>query len=320
MNRITRLFTSPLRSLIATTSPRIHLIQPIRLHHQSPVTSLSDEEAMLRDTVSRFASDKIEPLVRQMDEKSHMAQSVRDGLFQNGLMGIEIPEKFGGTAASFFSSIIVIEELAKVDPSVSVFCDVQNTLINNYFLRYASESLQEKYLPLLSQKLVGSFCLSEADCGSDAFALKTRADRKGDSYLLNGSKAWITNAEHAGLFLVMANVDFSKKYKGITCFVVERDSPGLTIGKKEDKLGIRASSTCTVTLENVKVPESNVLGEVGRGYKYAIDTLNEGRIGIAAQMIGKNLIHTFPHPFLFECSRWLNFNSIFLYRISSRRV
>eukprot|EP00800_Vazella_pourtalesii_P018832 TRINITY_DN6180_c1_g1_i1.p1 TRINITY_DN6180_c1_g1~~TRINITY_DN6180_c1_g1_i1.p1 ORF type:complete len:292 (+),score=60.20 TRINITY_DN6180_c1_g1_i1:70-945(+) len=286
MSRLLRAISSTLRR-IPPVSPRSCLAsQPTRSHHQA-ITCLSDEELMLRDTVSRFATEKIQPLVRQMDNESHMAQSVRDGLFQNGLMGIEIPEKFGGTAASFFSSIIVIEELAKVDPSVSVFCDVQNTLINNYFLRFASEQLREKFLPRLSRNLVGSFCLSEAECGSDAFALKTRAEKKGDMYTLNGSKAWITNAEHAGLFLVMANVDFSKKYKGITCFVVERETSGLSLGKKEDKLGIRASSTCTVTLEDVKIPETNVLGEVGRGYKYAIDTLNEGRIGIAAQMIGK---------------------------------
>ncbi|KAI6655866.1 Short/branched chain specific acyl-CoA dehydrogenase, mitochondrial [Oopsacas minuta] len=285
MSRLVRTISACKHSIIPFSPSRIYQSQHTRSHHQA-ITCLSDEEIMLRDTVSRFAVDKIRPLVKQMDDESHMAQSVRDGLFETGLMGIEIPEKFGGTAATFFSSIIVIEELAKVDPSVSVFCDVQNTLINNYFLRFASEHLREKFLPRLSRDLVGSFCLSEADCGSDAFALKTRADKKGDTYVLNGSKAWITNAEHAGLFLVMANVDFSKRYKGITCFVVEKDTPGLSIGKKEDKLGIRASSTCTVTLDDVKIPETNVLGDVGRGYKYAIDTLNEGRIGIGAQMIG----------------------------------
>jgi short/branched chain acyl-CoA dehydrogenase len=201
-------------------------------------------------------------------------------------MGIEVGTEFGGSGSSFFSAILAIEELAKVDAAVSVMCDVQNTLVIDFLHCFASQRLKEKYFPLLATNTVGSYCLSESHCGSDAFALTSRADKAGDHWVLNGQKAWISNAEHAGLYIVMANADFSKGYKGITAFVVERDTTGLTLGKKEDKLGIRASSTCTVFLEDVKVPEENVIGEVGKGYKYAIESLNIGRIGIGAQMLG----------------------------------
>lgn len=251
-----------------------------------PVTTLTEEEQMMKETVSRFAREQVQPLVRKMDEASEMDKSIIKGLFDQGLMGIEIDPKYGGTGSTFFSSIVTIEELAKVDASISVLCDVQNTLIIDYFRTYASKELQEKYFPQLATSLVGSYCLSEASCGADAFALKTSAKKDGDYWILNGQKMWITNAEHAGVFIVMANIDFSKGYKGITTFVVDRDTPGLTIGKKEDKLGIRASSTCPVFLENVKVHESQIIGEIGKGYKYAIETLNTGRIGIAAQMMG----------------------------------
>ncbi|XP_029466451.1 short/branched chain specific acyl-CoA dehydrogenase, mitochondrial [Rhinatrema bivittatum] len=201
-------------------------------------------------------------------------------------MAVETEEEYGGTGASFFSSILVIEELAKVDPSVSVLCDIQNTLINTLFRRCGTEEQKSTYLPRLAKDTIGSFCLSEAGAGSDAFSLKTVAEKKKDYYLLTGSKMWISNAEHAGVFLVMANADPSASYKGITCFIVPRDTEGLHIGKKEDKLGLRASSTCSLTFESVKVPEKNILGEPGKGYKYAIEMLNEGRIGIAAQMLG----------------------------------
>lgn len=221
-----------------------------------------------------------------MDESMSMDKDIIDSLFAQGLMGVEIPAEHGGTGASFMSAIQVIEELGKVDASVSVLCDVQNTLVNNVFSFYASDDLKARAFPKLASDTVGSFCLSEAGSGSDAFALATRAEDKGDRYVINGSKAWITNAHEAGIFLVMANVDPSKGYKGITCFMVERDFPGVEVGKKEDKLGIRASSTCPISFTDVEVPKENVVGEVGKGYKIAIEILNEGRIGIGAQMLG----------------------------------
>lgn len=206
--------------------------------------------------------------------------------FQQGLMGVEIPEEYGGAGLDLLASCAVIEELARVDPAVSVMVDVQNTLINNALLRWGTPDQKSRWLPRLATDTLGSFCLSEASSGSDAFALKTTAKESGSDYILNGNKLWITNAKEAGLFLVMANVDHSKGYKGLTCFVVERDTPGLSIGKKEDKLGIRASSTCEVVLEDCKVSKDNILGPVGKGYKIAIEALNEGRIGIGAQMVG----------------------------------
>jgi len=201
-------------------------------------------------------------------------------------MGIEVEAEYGGTDSSFFMSCLVVEELAKIDPAVSVMCDVQNTLIVTLFRKYGTPQQKEQYLPRLAENMVGSFCLSEVGSGCDAFALKTKAEKKGDFYVINGSKMWITNAEHAGVFFVFANVAPEKGYKGITTFVVPKETEGLSLGKKEDKLGIRASSTCPVNFDNVKVPASSVLGQVGHGYKYAIDCLNEGRIGIGAQMLG----------------------------------
>mmetsp|Transcript_3773 Transcript_3773/g.8808 ORF Transcript_3773/g.8808 Transcript_3773/m.8808 type:complete len:347 (+) Transcript_3773:2-1042(+) len=216
-----------------------------------------------------------------------MDKEVIQAMFDNGLMGVEIDEKYGGANASFLSAILVIEELAKVDASVSVCCDVQNTLVNNLFRFYANDHIKDKYLPRLATTDLGSFGLSEAGSGSDAFALQTRAEQTADGdFIINGSKLWITNAGEANIFLVMANLDPSKGYKGITCFVVERGWEGFEVGKKEDKLGIRASSTCPLTFDNVRVPKENVLGEIGKGYKYAIEILNEGRIGIGAQMLG----------------------------------
>jgi alkylation response protein AidB-like acyl-CoA dehydrogenase len=241
---------------------------------------------MMKESVARFANEKVKPLVNEMDAKSEMDKDIIKGMFEQGFMGIEIDTKYGGAGSTFFSSILAIQELAKVDPSVSVCCDVQNTLINAYFRNYAGKELQDKYFPQLANNLLGSFCLSESLSGSDAFALRCSAKEDGDDWILNGEKLWITNAEHAGVFIVHANADFSKKHRGISAFVVDKGTPGLTIGKKEDKLGIRASSTCPVILENVRVPKSQLLGEYGKGYKYSIETLNIGRIGIGAQMLG----------------------------------
>lgn len=250
------------------------------------LTTLTEEEEMLRDTIARFAQDQIQPRVAAMDEASKLDPELLGQLFELGLMGIEVPSKYGGGEMSFFSAIVAIEELAKVDPSVSVVVDVQNTLVNNAMLNWGTEAQKQKYLPRLCTDTLASYCLSEPASGSDAFALKTRAERKGDHYILNGNKLWITNGGEAGLFIVFANVAPEKGYKGITAFLVEKGFEGFTIGKKEDKLGIRASSTVELSFEDVPVPVENVLGEVGKGYKIAIETLNEGRIGIGAQMIG----------------------------------
>lgn len=251
-----------------------------------PVDLLSEEELMMKESVAKLASEVIKPLVRKMDEESHCDPSVLKALFENGLMGIEIDSEYGGTNSTFFAANLVIEELAKVDPAISVMVDVQNTLINTLIKRLGTPAQKEKYLTRLATDMVGSFCLSEADSGSDAFAMRAAAVKQKDYFILNGTKIWITNAEHAGVFLVMANANPTAGYKGITTFIVDRDTEGLSIGKKEDKLGIRASSTCPVHLDNVKVPADNILGEFGLGYKYAIEMLNEGRIGIASQMLG----------------------------------
>lgn len=251
-----------------------------------PLATFTEEETMIRDMVQKFAQDRIAPLVKTMDANSQMDASIIQGLFELGLMGVEVDPKYGGTGASFFSSILVIEELAKVDPAVSILCDIQNTLINALFSRLGTEEQKDTYLPRLCKDMVGSFCLSEAGSGSDAFSLKTTAQKHKDYYVINGSKMWISNSEQAGVFLVMANANASAGYRGITCFIVPRDTEGFHIGKKEDKLGLRASSTCSLSFDNVKVPESSILGQLGQGYKYAIGMLNEGRIGIAAQMLG----------------------------------
>ncbi|WP_437939530.1 acyl-CoA dehydrogenase [Sorangium sp. So ce341] len=251
-----------------------------------PLTQLSDEERLFRDSVLDFARKRIAPRAAAMDEQGALDRDLLPPLFDLGLMGIEIPESYGGSGASFFNAILAVEALAVVDPSVSVLIDVQNTLVANALLRWGSDAQKERYLPRLSREWVGSYALSEAGSGSDAFALAARAERKGDRWVLNGRKLWITNANESSLFLVFASVDPSKGYKGITAFVVERTSPGFSVGKKENKLGIRASSTCELVLEDCEVPEGNVLGEVGKGYKIAIETLNEGRIGIGAQMLG----------------------------------
>uniref|UniRef100_A0A8C5J971 Short/branched chain specific acyl-CoA dehydrogenase, mitochondrial n=1 Tax=Junco hyemalis TaxID=40217 RepID=A0A8C5J971_JUNHY len=252
----------------------------------APLQTFTEEEAMLKDMVTKFAQERVAPFVQKMDENAKMEESIVQGLFEQGLMSIELGEEYGGTGASFFSIILAVEELAKVDPAVALVCELQNTLTNKLFTTYGTEEQKRTYLPRVSKDTLGSFCLSEAGSGSDAFSLKTRAEKKGDYYIINGSKMWISLAEDAGVFFVMANTDPSLGYRGITCFVVDRNTEGLQVGKKEDKLGIRACSTCPVTLDNVKVPESSILGQVGQGYKYAIGMLNTGRIGIAAQMLG----------------------------------
>ena len=251
-----------------------------------PLTDLSEDERMFRDQVRQFAEDEVRPLVSKMDQEARIPRELIDACFELGIMGIEIPDEHGGAGATFFMSVLVVEELARVDASLAVLVDVQNTLVNNALLRWGTADQKSRYLPALASKWVGAYALSEAGSGSDAFALACRAHDRGDHFELTGRKLWITNAAEADLFVVMANVDPARGYKGITSFLVERSFPGFQIGKKEDKLGIRASSTCELILEGCRVPRENVLGEVGKGYKIAIETLNEGRIGIGAQMVG----------------------------------
>ena len=251
-----------------------------------PLTQLSEEEQMFRDSVREFADARIRPSVHSMDEEGKFDPGLLREFADLHLMGIEIPEDLGGAGSSFFMSILAVEELSRVDASAGVIVDVQNTLVNNAILRWGNEDQKKRYLPQLASGTVGAYALSEADSGSDAFALNTRAELKGDRYVLNGRKLWITNAVEANIFILFATVDRSLGYKGITAFVVEKGFPGFQVGKKEDKLGIRASSTCELILEDCKVPRENVLGEVGKGYKVSIETLNEGRIGIGAQMVG----------------------------------
>uniref|UniRef100_A0A5S6QIQ6 Short/branched chain specific acyl-CoA dehydrogenase, mitochondrial n=1 Tax=Trichuris muris TaxID=70415 RepID=A0A5S6QIQ6_TRIMR len=254
--------------------------------HTLALTQLSTDEEIMKSSSAKFAKEMVEPLVARMDKESCLDPAVLRGLFRNGFMGIEIPSEYGGSEAPFFCVVQVVEELAKVDASTAIVCDVQNTLINPLLLAYGKEEQKKLYLPALSKDLIGAFCLSESASGSDAFAMKTTAKRSGGDYIIKGEKLWITNAEHAGIFLVFANVDPSKGYKGITCFIVDRQLTGVSVAKNEDKLGIRASSTCPVHFDEVRVPARCILGEVGQGYKYAMEALNEGRIGIAAQMIG----------------------------------
>ena len=251
-----------------------------------PLTALSEEEKLFQSTVRKFARDEIRPYVREMDEAGVFRKDILRQLFAMGLMGIEIPEDYGGQGGTFFQAILAIEELSAVDPAAGVIADVQNTICNNAVLRWADAAQKARYLPRLAENTVASYALSEAGAGSDAFALTTRAEDQGGSFLLNGRKLWITNAAEAGLFLLFANANPAAGYKGITAFLVERDFPGFEVGKKEDKLGLRASSTCELILDNCRVPRENVMGEVGQGYRIAIESLNEGRIAIGAQMIG----------------------------------
>ena len=251
-----------------------------------PLTTLSEDDELFRTTVRRFARERIAPKVREMDEKGVFEKAFFKDFFELGLMAVEIPDEYGGAGGTFFQAVLAIEELAAVDPSASVIVDVHNTLVNNAVLRWANEEQKQRWLPRLASDTIGAYALSEAGSGSDAFALSTRAVEDGDSYVLNGRKLWITNAAEAGFFLVFANMNPDAGYKGITCFVVQRGAAGFSVGKKEDKLGIRASSTCELLLDGVRVAKSDILGQAGKGYKIAIETLNEGRIGIGAQMTG----------------------------------
>ncbi|HEU0141168.1 MAG TPA: acyl-CoA dehydrogenase [Bryobacteraceae bacterium] len=261
-------------------STRIEQMEP------SPLTRLSEEEEGFRAEVRRFAREQIAPYVREMDEKGAFRKEIIQQFFDLGLMGIEIPEELGGQGGTFFQAVLAVEELSAVDPSAGVIADVQNTLVNNALMRWANDEQKRAYLPRLAGNAVGSYALSEAGAGSDAFALAARAEEKDEEYFLTGRKLWITNAAEAELYLVFATLDPGAGYRGITCFLVERGFPGFEVGKKEDKLGIRASSTCELILDACRVPKSNVIGEPGKGYKIAIETLNEGRIGIGAQMVG----------------------------------
>jgi butyryl-CoA dehydrogenase/short/branched chain acyl-CoA dehydrogenase len=252
----------------------------------APLTTLTEDETLFRDNIRQFAEDRVRPLSKAMDEEGVFDKGLIHEFFQLGLMGIEIPEQYGGGGGKFFEAILAVEEMSRVDASAGVVVDVQNTLVNNAFLRWGNEEQRKRYLPRMAADTCGAYALSEAGSGSDAFALQTKAEAKGSDYVLNGRKLWITNGKEAGIFILFATLDPNAGYKGITAFIVEKDFPGFTVGKKEDKLGIRASSTCELILEDCRVPKTNVLGEVGKGYKIAIETLNEGRIGIGAQMAG----------------------------------
>src|SRR5215471_12809400 len=256
------------------------------IEHGQPLTVLAEDEALFRDSVREFADAQVRPHVREMDEHAKIPRDLVQQLFDLGVMAIEIPEAYGGAGASFFHAVLAVEELSRVDPSIGVLVDVQNTLVINAFLRWGNDEQKRRYLSKLASNDVGAYALSEAGSGSDAFALTTRAREDGDSYVITGRKLWITNGNEADVFLVFATVNPDAGYRGITAFIVERGFTGFTVGKKEDKLGIRASSTCELICDECRVPRTHVLGDVGKGYKTAIETLNEGRIGIGAQMIG----------------------------------
>ncbi len=251
-----------------------------------PLTVLSEEEAMFQQAVRDFAEEQVRPLVSKMDNDGHLDPALIKSVFELGLMGIEVPDALGGAGGSFFMAALAVEALSRVDAATAILVDVQNTLVNNCILRWANDEQKQRYFAKLTTEWVGAYALSEAGSGSDAFGLATRAERKGDAWVLTGTKLWITNGAEASLYVVFANTDPAQGYKGITAFLVERSFPGFSVGKKEDKLGIRASSTTELLLDHVEVPAANVLGEVGKGYKVSIETLNEGRIGIGAQMVG----------------------------------
>src|SRR3954466_36527 len=257
-----------------------------KLDAPKPLVSLTDDEQLFRDNIRQFDDQAVRPHVREMDEKGVFEHSLIEQFFQLGIMGIETPEQYGGGGGTFFEAILAVEELSRVDASAGVIVDVQNTLVNNALMKWTNDDQKKRYLPKQATDTVGAYALSEASSGSDAFAMGTKAELKGNDWVLNGRKLWITNAKEAGVFIMLATVDPSAGYKGITAFIVEKSFPGFTVGKKEDKLGIRASSTCELILEDCKVPKENLLGEKGKGYKIAIETLNEGRIGIGAQMLG----------------------------------
>jgi alkylation response protein AidB-like acyl-CoA dehydrogenase len=262
---------------------------PLSQDHQNgvrPLTELAEDEKLFRDSVLEFADGQVRPLVRDMDEHAKMSRALIDQLFDLGVMGIEIPETYGGAGGTFFHSVLAVEALSSVDPAVGLLVDVQNTLVTNALIRWGTDDLKQRYLPKLATSTVGAYALSETSAGSDAFALATRAVERDGEFVLTGRKLWISSANEADIFIVFGNINPEAGYRGITAFVVERGFPGFSVGKKEDKLGIRASSTCELILEDCRVPAANVLGQVGKGYKVAIETLNEGRIGIGAQMIG----------------------------------
>src|SRR5436309_4685909 len=250
------------------------------------LTLLSEEEAMFRDAVAAFAEEEVRPRVMEMEKAGRIDPALLPKYFELGLMGIEVPEQYGGAGGTLFMVTLAVEEISKIDAAAAIVCDVQNTLVNYPLVRYGNDAQKAKYLPQLTSEIVGAYALSESGSGSDAFGLATRAEKRGDGWILNGQKLWITNGAEAGVFVVFANADASAGYRGITAFIIERDFKGFKVGKKEDKLGIRASSTTELLLDDCEVPEENVLGPVGQGYKIAINTLNEGRIGIGAQMIG----------------------------------
>lgn len=255
-------------------------------HLPSPLSQLSEEESLFQNSVRRFAEETITPLVRSMDDQQQIAPELVKNLFQMGLMGIEVPEEQGGSAGTFFDATLAIQAISTVDPAVAVLVDVHNTLVVNAIRRWGNDEQKSRWLPRLAADTIGAYALSEAGSGSDAFALQTRAEATSAGYILNGRKLWISNAREAGLFIVFANIDPAAGYRGITAFVVEKGTDGLSVGRKEDKMGIRASSTCELNFDSCAVPAQNVLGEAGKGYKIAIETLNEGRIGIGAQMLG----------------------------------
>src|SRR5438132_8708908 len=262
------------------------MTQAIEVPAGAPLTVLSEEEQMFQQSVRDFAIEKIRPLVHDMDREGTMSKDLISSFFELGIMGIEVPDQWGGAGSTFFNAVVVVEELSHVDASCGVLVDVQNTLVNNAILRWGNDDQKSKYLAMLARDTLGAYALSEAGSGSDAFALATRAADKRDHWVLSGRKLWITNAAEAGVYIVFVNANPDAGYKGITAFIIERDFPGFSVGRKEDKTGIRASSTCELILEDCRIPKENVLGETGKGYKIAIETLNEGRIGIGAQMIG----------------------------------
>uniref|UniRef100_A0A1Q3EZA1 Short/branched chain specific acyl-CoA dehydrogenase, mitochondrial n=1 Tax=Culex tarsalis TaxID=7177 RepID=A0A1Q3EZA1_CULTA len=280
----------------ASAVSRKNLVQPAAKFSSSsfgtaqgatgPLTFLSEDELMMKETVAKLAQEQILPLVKKMDEEHQFDPSVIKAVFDNGLMGVEVGEEYGGSGCNFMTMMLVVEELSKVDPAVAAFVDIHNTLVNSLMIKLGTEEQKKKYLPKLCSEYSGSFALSEPSAGSDAFSLKTTAKKDGNHYILNGSKMWISNSDMSGVFLIMANANPSAGYRGITTFIVERDMEGFTVGKRENKLGICASGTCQLHLDNVRVPEENILGEFGKGYQYAAGFLNEGRIGIGAQMIG----------------------------------
>jgi len=254
--------------------------------HSAPLTQLSEEESLFSSTVRRFAEETIAPMVRTMDDEQKFAPGLVPRLFELGIMGIEIPDSMGGAGGTFFDAVLAIEAISTVDPAVAVLVDVHNTLVNNALRRWGTDAQKQHWMPKLAADTVGAYALSESGSGSDAFALQTRAEATSEGFRLNGRKLWISNGREAGLFIVFATLDPAQGYRGITAFLIEKDTPGFTVGRKEDKLGIRASSTCELLLDNCEVPREAVLGEPGKGYKIAIETLNEGRIGIGAQMLG----------------------------------